>query len=141
MTSLDLLAELRKRNVKISLAGDKLRLEAPAGALTPELKKAIAEHKAGLVELLLSNAKEPDEWDPDQALALFTQAYEEANRFYVAGAWAWAEKHRPDLLRTVTDAEGRFNRAYKTRDMAGCEVAARAFVRGVLGMVEARKAH
>ena len=37
MNTLDLLAELEERNVKVSLAGDKLRLEAPAGTLTPKL--------------------------------------------------------------------------------------------------------
>ena len=40
MNTLDLLAELEERNVKVFLAGDKLRLEAPAGVLTPELREA-----------------------------------------------------------------------------------------------------
>jgi len=42
MNTLDLLvAELKRLNVKLSLAGDKLRLEAPAGTLTPKLKEAL----------------------------------------------------------------------------------------------------
>jgi hypothetical protein len=52
MTPLDLLAELERRNVKVSLAGDKLRLEAPAGVLTPEIKEALRQHKAALIALL-----------------------------------------------------------------------------------------
>ncbi len=52
MNTLDLLAELKRLNVKVSLAGDKLRLEAPAGVLTPASKEAIAKHKVVLVALL-----------------------------------------------------------------------------------------
>ena len=52
MTLLGLLAELEERNVKVFLAGDKLRLEAPAGVLTPELKEALRQHKAALIALL-----------------------------------------------------------------------------------------
>jgi len=38
MNTLDLLvAELKRLNVKLSLAGYRLRLEAPAGTLTPKL--------------------------------------------------------------------------------------------------------
>ena len=52
MNTLDLLAELKRLNVKLSLAGDKLRLEAPAGVLTPELKEAVSQQKPALVALL-----------------------------------------------------------------------------------------
>ena len=52
MTPLDLLAELERRNVKVSLAGDKLRLEAPAGVLTPDMKEALVKHKPALMSLL-----------------------------------------------------------------------------------------
>ena len=52
MTLLGLLVELKRLNVKLSLAGDKLRLEAPAGVLTPELKEALRQHKAALIALL-----------------------------------------------------------------------------------------
>lgn len=48
----NLLTELVQCDVTLTLAGDKLRLEAPAGMLTPELKAALAGHKAELVSLL-----------------------------------------------------------------------------------------
>lgn len=51
MTPIDLLAELERLNVKVSLAGDKLRLEAPAGVLSPELKEAVRQHKPALTAL------------------------------------------------------------------------------------------
>lgn len=52
MTSEALLAELEQLNVKISLAGDKLHVDAPAGVLTPELKQELAKHKPELMALL-----------------------------------------------------------------------------------------
>jgi hypothetical protein len=52
MTLLGLLAELEERNVKVFLAGDKLRLEAPAGVLTPDMKEALVKHKPALMSLL-----------------------------------------------------------------------------------------
>jgi hypothetical protein len=41
MTLLGLLAELEERNVKVFLAGDKLRLEAPTGILAKELLNVV----------------------------------------------------------------------------------------------------
>lgn len=57
MTLIKLVNELERRNVKLSLAGDKLRLEAPAGVLAPELKRAISKHKDELVKLLSGNGQ------------------------------------------------------------------------------------
>lgn len=52
MTPETLLAELDRLNVTLTLAGDKLHVEAPAGVLTPELKDALLQHKPALVALL-----------------------------------------------------------------------------------------
>ena len=52
MNTLDLLAELKRLNVKVTINGDKLRLEAPAGVLTPEMKEAIRQQKPALIALL-----------------------------------------------------------------------------------------
>lgn len=52
MTSQELLAELEQRGVKLTLAGDKLRYDAPVGALTLELKDALRQHKPALLALL-----------------------------------------------------------------------------------------
>ncbi len=62
MNTLDLLAELKRLNVKLSLAGDKLRLEAPAGILTPQLKQAIKQHKPALIALLAGQPLEVLFW-------------------------------------------------------------------------------
>lgn len=62
MTSLDLLAELEQLNVKVSLNGNKLRLDAPAGVLTPALKEAIAKHKPELIAILSGHGYEEVFW-------------------------------------------------------------------------------
>lgn len=47
-----LLSELNRLNVRLVLAGDKLQIKAPAGVLTPELRRELQENKTELVELL-----------------------------------------------------------------------------------------
>src|SRR5919197_4011240 len=53
VTAAELLAELQGRGVRLEAIGGRLRYDAPKGALTPELRRAMAAHKAeilGLVE-------------------------------------------------------------------------------------------
>jgi hypothetical protein len=49
MTFAALEAELDARGVKITAVEGKLRIEAPAGAVTDALRAALAEHKAALL--------------------------------------------------------------------------------------------
>jgi hypothetical protein len=52
MTAAELLAELNRRGISLRVQGDRLELDAPRGALTPELRRALADHKAELLRLL-----------------------------------------------------------------------------------------
>lgn len=131
-TAIELLNKLERCNIRVSLAGDKLRLEAPTGTLTPALKEAIAERKAELIRLL-------SRWEPDLAVKLIAQAWERANATYAAGALVWAEKHRPDLAAAVKLAEERFNQAYKAKDMFECAAAAGNFVEAISEIARAYK--
>ena len=45
MNATELLVQLRSRGVLIEAAGDRLKVDAPKGAVTPELREALAEHK------------------------------------------------------------------------------------------------
>ena len=49
-----LLAELRRRDVRLWADGDRLRCTAPAGVLTPELRNQIQQRKTEILELLRS---------------------------------------------------------------------------------------
>ena len=53
MTTADaLLADLRRLDIRLSVNGDKLHLDAPRGALTPELHDEVRRHKPEILEAL-----------------------------------------------------------------------------------------
>jgi len=52
MTALEILTDLRRAGALVTIAGDKLRLEAPRGVLTDELKQRLATQKAEIIRLL-----------------------------------------------------------------------------------------
>jgi thioesterase domain-containing protein len=49
-----LLTELRRRDIQLQAVGSELRCSAPAGALTPELRQLLRQHKTDLLALLVS---------------------------------------------------------------------------------------
>ena len=55
MNLADLLKQLRERDVRVWADGDRLRMSAPKGALTPELQRSITRLKAELLSWLLSS--------------------------------------------------------------------------------------
>ena len=52
MSAAQVLEQVRALGVVLSGAGGKLRYEAPAGSLTPELRESLAAHKAAILDLL-----------------------------------------------------------------------------------------
>ncbi|HEY9806725.1 MAG TPA: condensation domain-containing protein, partial [Candidatus Obscuribacterales bacterium] len=52
MTTVEFLAHLRQLDIQVWLEGDNLRCSAPEGALTPELRAAIAQRKLELAHWL-----------------------------------------------------------------------------------------
>jgi hypothetical protein len=56
MTPDALLEDLRARGVELSAQGNRLRVEAPAGLLTPELRQALVTYKPALLKLLEASA-------------------------------------------------------------------------------------
>ena len=52
MNALELLAELDRLGVAVALAGDKIRLGAPAGVVPPDLLETLRRHKPELVAML-----------------------------------------------------------------------------------------
>jgi thioesterase domain-containing protein len=51
------LAELRRRDIRVRAEGDRLQLDAPAGALTPELREQLRQRKDEILEFLRSAEK------------------------------------------------------------------------------------
>nr|MDQ3802458.1 condensation domain-containing protein [Acidobacteriota bacterium] len=54
MTTVELLSNLRGLNVKLWVEGERLRYSAPQGALSPDLLKQLAGHKAAIIDFLRS---------------------------------------------------------------------------------------
>ena len=52
MNAVPLIRELRQAGIHLSASGDRLHVEAPAGAVTPELRQRIAENKPVLLAAL-----------------------------------------------------------------------------------------
>jgi len=57
MTGAVLLLECERRDIRITLAGDKLRVEAPPGAVTDALRQALAREKPAIIEVLHADAQ------------------------------------------------------------------------------------
>lgn len=60
MTAAALLAELRNRGAAVAVAGARLRIEAPAGTVTPEIREELAAHKPELLRLLSTPTLDAD---------------------------------------------------------------------------------
>jgi hypothetical protein len=61
MTALDdLRIKLIDLRVRLSASGDKLVIDAPAGALTPELRSELAEHKPALLDCMSGGISDAD---------------------------------------------------------------------------------
>lgn len=52
MNTETLLEDLYRRGIGLKVEGDKLHVDAPIGAVTEELRRALADHKPQLVDLL-----------------------------------------------------------------------------------------
>lgn len=79
MTVLGLLEELRSHGVEIKADGDYLELDAPAGALTPELVSELKAHKVGILRTL--ERRERVSQDP-KPIGSAGQVFEMAREFF-----------------------------------------------------------
>lgn len=51
MNAIALIRQCKATGIQLQARGDRLHVEAPAGSLTPELRQALADHKAELMGL------------------------------------------------------------------------------------------
>lgn len=91
MTALDLLAEARRRDIRLAPRGERLGYDAPPGALTPEFRSALAVHKAELLALLApGETPSPlaDRWGP-------SLDHDEPSIVIPADSWRWTVANWP----------------------------------------------
>jgi hypothetical protein len=91
MTAAALLADLRKRGASIAAVGDRLRIEAPAGTVTPEMREVLTRHKAALLAMLSRGAGDSELCehvanDPDLADWYTENSHLRCARCWLAGA-------------------------------------------------------
>ena len=60
MSAQDLLTDLQSRGVQISAEGDRLRIRAPKGAITPELGERLEQNKPEIISALMPSRPELD---------------------------------------------------------------------------------
>ncbi len=110
MTTLALLAELRRRGVVLEASGDRLRYRAPAGTMTAELRAALAAHKDALLEVLREASPAPAESPrpPQDALPASTSHVEASALLAWAAARGW-----PRLQLTPAEAVGAGREAWE----------------------------
>src|SRR5882672_938465 len=61
----NLLAQLREKGIEIKTSGDdRLVIDAPKGAITPELRSALSAHKVELLQILNSERQPPSPMAP-----------------------------------------------------------------------------
>lgn len=67
--TLSILARLRRLDIRLAVQDDKLTVDAPRGAMTPELTERIKSHKAELLTILAGRTPEtPSERDTTPAI-------------------------------------------------------------------------
>ena len=59
MTPTELVREAHRLGITLAPNGDKLRVEAPVGTLSPELRQALFEHKSEILARLRQRLKHP----------------------------------------------------------------------------------
>ena len=94
MTVYDTIAAAARAGVSLSLEGDRLRYRAPAGALTPELRAGLAEHRDELRHLLILSPADPEYGEAlvGVAAALGCRRVKRRRRCYGCGGSRWWER-------------------------------------------------
>jgi hypothetical protein len=57
MSTIDLIRQCQSAGIRLQARGERLHVEAPAGSLTPEIRQALADHKAALLALHATRAR------------------------------------------------------------------------------------
>lgn len=96
---------------------------------------------ATALDILRARARnEREAWNEEAAAAFFAAASERLNRAYEDGAFAWAERERPDLMAACDSAEDRVNAAWRAKDRDAFRRTVPAFERACVALLEAYRA-
>ena len=72
MTAAELLSHLNELGVSVNTADGKLKIKSPGGALTPDLRQQLRDHKDALLELLAPPPPPPSPSKESKPFKVFT---------------------------------------------------------------------
>lgn len=98
MTTAVLLQELRSRGVRLAVNGDRLRITAPAGTVTAEIREAISRNKPALIALM---AKPAERVDPPLPTSRFR--YKDGDMDFGDICAGWSPQSWSSELRRMAD--------------------------------------
>lgn len=105
-----LLDSLRDMGATVTVAGDKLRIEAPDGTVTPELRQVLTEHKPELLALLKRTLPVPpaDRLTPADCIEMLDEMHAGIRAVYLPGALRLLDRDR-GLRARFTGTEARID--------------------------------
>jgi len=119
MTAAELAANLQNRGIRLSVAGGRLRVEAPEGALTPQDKQALAECKGELLATLTFDVRRAGELlvlVRERLRALLDgQPIPEADLVCQAAYQRLAKAHDRRDMQAFIEAAARFGEVWRER--------------------------
>ncbi len=101
MSPQELIEDLKQRGVRLTALGSRLRVRAPAGSVTPQLREALTANKPALLEMLTGPSTESSEFHYSSDALSFGDVCEG----WTPASWAMelrrkasrCEEYRPDI--------------------------------------------
>lgn len=112
MSARALLSKLRGRGVEISAEEDRLTIDAPAGAITDEIRTTLVENKPGLLELLIWERRKLEE-ATQRGLVIKWSGEPGWISLHDPATGEWHEVRAPECLPGVVEAANRHRRRKK----------------------------
>jgi len=97
-----LLEDLKSQDVRLEVDGERLVVDAPAGAITDEIRNTLAEHKPMLLKLLEWERRKLEEADR-RGLVIRWSEHPWWMRLYEASTGGWHEVRAEECLPGVVE--------------------------------------
>ncbi len=110
MSMAELLVELRSRGVELTAMGERLRIDAPKGVLTPEIRETLARHKAEILALLESPSPAPRQEIPPECRARYREVAQDSLFDNFPTVDAWLAEHHPGLWQRIRELDRELSR-------------------------------
>jgi hypothetical protein len=104
-----LLEDLKSQDVRLEVDGERLVVDAPAGAITDDIRTTLAEHKPKLLKLLVWERRKLEEADR-RGLVFRWSAEPGWIKFHDPTTGEWHEVRAEECLPSVVETANKFRR-------------------------------